>query len=88
MSLNPWRKSKAHRSAPSPAEVDPRVREVAIAKLREIGHDPSQYTIQIREERAKWRVMFLPAEKRVRGGGLEIAVDKKSLQAGDVRFYQ
>lgn len=63
-------------------------REVASRKVRELGDDPDKYDIQIKEEADLIRVIFIPRQKNIRGGGYEITVDKKTFQVQDVLRYQ
>jgi hypothetical protein len=69
-------------------EMEARAREVADQKARELGYDPNAYTVRIERDAVSWRVMYLPNERGVRGGGFEIILNKKSYQVQDVRYYQ
>jgi hypothetical protein len=65
-----------------------KAREVAKQKVRELNSNPDTYTIQAEEEPKSWRVMFFINDKRIRGGGFEITVDKQTYQVQNVRHYQ
>lgn len=68
--------------------MESEAREIASQKIRELGDDPESYSVQVEEHGAAWRVIFLPLERRIRGGGYEVTVDKQTREVQDVRRYQ
>lgn len=68
--------------------MESEARESASQKIRELGDDPDSYSIQVEEDGDAWRVIFLPLDRRIRGGGYEVTVDKRTKQVQDVRRYQ
>lgn len=64
------------------------VNEIARQKIRELGDDPDSYTIEIKEEVNIWRVIFLPQDRRIRGGGYEVIIDKGTQQVKELKRYQ
>lgn len=70
------------------SHTEEQAREAAKEKLRELGDDPENYSVQVQEDTDSWRVMFFIADRRVRGGGYEVTVAKKTCQVQTVRRYQ
>jgi hypothetical protein len=65
-----------------------KIREAAIAKARELEEDPESYIMEIEEKAEFIKVMFLPKEEQIMGGGFELYLEKTDLSVTEIIYYQ
>lgn len=77
--------SKAASETPNKEE---QAYHVAREKIHALGDDPDQYTVETKRHNTLIKLLFIPRQRNVRGGGYEITIDSKTWQIQNILYYQ